>query len=161
LKSISHLDELKTIEVSTQVFANLVGLSTRRIQQLRELGLPFNRRGRLNLVEGYQWLLQYQKPGAESLSEAKLRKLSAEANLRELEVGEAEGRLLEKDSVIAAVQGSLLKVKTRLLAIPTKLGHALANELNAASAKNILETEISAALSELSLMYQPPKGKKR
>jgi phage terminase Nu1 subunit (DNA packaging protein) len=161
LKSITHLDELKSIEVSTKVFANLVGLSTRRIQQLRELGLPFNGRGRIHLVEGYQWLLQYQKPETENLSEAKLRKLTAEANLRELEVGEAEGRLLERDAIISAVQSSLLKVKTRLLAIPTKLGHALANELNAASAKNILETEISAALSELSLMYQPPKGKKR
>ena len=159
MKSITHLDELKTIEVSTQVFANLVGLSTRRIQQLRELGLPFNGRGRIHLVEGYQWLLQYQKPETENLSEAKLRKLSAEANLRELEVGEAEGRLLERDAIISAVQSSLLKVKTRLLAIPTKLGHALANELNAASVQHVLETEISAALSELALMYHPKRKK--
>ena len=154
------MDELKSIEVSTQVFANLVGLSTRRIQQLRELGLPFNGRGRIHLVDGYQWLLQYQKPEAENLSEAKLRKLSAEANLRELEVGEAEGRLLEKDSVIAAVQGSLLKVKTRLLAIPTKIAGSLANEASASITKSILERELHAALTELSMMYQP-KRKKR
>jgi phage terminase Nu1 subunit (DNA packaging protein) len=159
LKSITHLDELKSIEVSTLVFANLVGLSTRRIQQLRELGMPFNGRGRIHLVEGFQWLLRYQKPEAESLSEAKLRKLTAEANLRELEVGEAEGRLLERDAIISAVQSSLLKVKTRLLAIPTRLGHALANEPSAASVQHILETEISAALSELSLMYQPKRKK--
>ena len=103
MKSITHLDELKSIEVSTQVFANLVGLSTRRIQQLRELGLPFNGRGRIHLVDGYQWLLQYQKPETESLQEAKLRKLSAEANLREIELKETEGHLINRQEIIKAI----------------------------------------------------------
>jgi len=81
----------------------------------------------------------------------------AGTQLAELELGQQQVQLVKREEIIAAVQSSLLKIKTRLLAIPTKLGHALANELNAASAKNILETEICAALSELSLMYQPKR----
>ena len=160
MKSVTHLDELKTIEVSTQVFANLVGLSTRRIQQLREVGLPFNRRGRLNLVEGYQWLLRYQKPEAESLSEAKLRKLSAEANLREIELKETEGHLINRQEIIKTIQKSLLQLRNRLLSIPTKLSPVLAVEANAALTKNILEDEIHKALTELSVMQFQPQTKK-
>ena len=160
MKSITHLDELKTIEVSTLVIANLVGMSTRRIQHLREDGLPFNRRGRLNLVDGYQWLLQYQKPEAESLSEAKLRKLSAEANLREIEWKETEGHLINRQEIIEAIQKSLLQLRNRLLSIPTKLSPVLAVEANAALTKNILEDEIHKALTELSVMQFQPQTKK-
>ena len=160
MKSRTHLDELKSIEVSTQVFANLVGLSTRRIQQLRELGLPFNGRGRIHLVDGYQWLLQYQKPETESLQEAKLRKLSAEANLTEIELKETEGQLINRQEIIEAIQKSLLQLRIRLLSIPTKLSPVLAVEANAALTKNILEDEIHKALSELSMMQFQPQSKK-
>ena len=161
MKSRTHLGELKAIEVSTQVFANLVGLSTRRIQQLRELGLPFNGRGRIHLVAGYEWLLRYQKPETESLQEAKLRKLSAEANLREIELKETEGHLINRQEIIEAIQKSLLQLRIRLLSIPTKLSPVLAVEANAALTKNILEDEIHKALSELSLMQFQPQTKKQ
>jgi hypothetical protein len=48
-------------------------------------------------------LLRYQKPETESLQAAKLCKLSAEANLTEIELKEPEGQLINLQEIIEAI----------------------------------------------------------
>jgi len=105
-------------------------------------------------------LLRYQKPETESLQKAKLRKLSAEENLTDIELKETEGQLINRQEIIEAIQKSLLQLRIRLLSIPTKLSPVLAVEANAALTKNILEDEIHKALTELSVMQFKPQTKK-
>ena len=95
-----------------------------------------------------------------SLQKAKLRKLSAVANLREIELKETEGHLINRQEIIEAIQKSLLQLRIRLLSIPTKLSPALAVGANAALTKNILEDEIHKTLTELSVMQFQPQTKK-
>jgi hypothetical protein len=48
-------------------------------------------------------LLRFQKPETGSLQEAKLRKLSTEVNLIEIELKETEGQLINRQEIIKAI----------------------------------------------------------
>ena len=92
--------------------------------------------------------------------EARQRRLSAQAQLTELELGQQQGQLVKREEIIEAIQKSLLQLRNRLLSIPSKLSPALAVEASAALTKSILEDEIHKALTELSVMQFQPQTKK-
>jgi len=48
-------------------------------------------------------LLRFQKPETEGLQKAKLRKLSAEENLTEIELKETEGQLINRQEIFEAI----------------------------------------------------------
>ena len=93
--------------------------------------------------------------------EARQRRLSAQAQLTELELGQQQGQLVKCEEIIEAIQKSLLQLRNRLLSIPSKLSPALAVEASAALTKSILEDEIHKALTELSVMQFQPQTKKQ
>jgi len=64
-------------------------------------------------------LLRYQKPETESLQKAKLRKLSAEENLTDIELNETEGQLINRQEIFEVIQKSLLQLRNRMLSIPS------------------------------------------
>ena len=153
-------EQLSDIEVATKTFAEILGLTSRRVQQLRAEGLPYTERNQIRLLAGLQWYLTQQQKPPIDLMEARQRRLSAQAQLAELELGQQQGHLINRQEIIEAIQKSLLQLRNRLLSIPTKLSPVLAVEANAALTKNILEDEIHKALTELSVMQFQPQTKK-
>lgn len=89
-----------------------------------------------------------------TLDEARTRKLSAEAELAEIELAKAKGDLVPAALVIAAWEEVLRAMKAKLLAIPSKAAPVLAAEDNPGEVQKLLDTEIEEALNELS-NYQP------
>lgn len=89
-----------------------------------------------------------------TLDEARTRKLTAEAELAEIELAKAKGDLVPTEMVIKAWIDVLSAMKAKLLAIPSKAAPVLAAEDNPGEVQKLLDSELEEALNELS-NYQP------
>lgn len=89
-----------------------------------------------------------------TLDEAKGRKMTAEAEMAELELARIRGELVKTDDVVRAWDDVLRAMRAKLLAIPTKLASAVSHESDPNLCKSIMDKEIEDALHELA-NYQP------
>ena len=97
----------------------------------------------------------------EGFEEARTRKTTAEADIKEMEVAQAAGSLIPVDEVVSAWTDILANLKAKLLAIPVKTAPLVLNEDNLRAIETLIENQIHEALHELS-QYDPSKnGKKR
>jgi hypothetical protein len=83
------------------------------------------------------------------------RKEFAQAQLRELEVAERRGELVNAAEVEIFVCGMIEMCKTTLLAIPRELSDRLALEDDPVACEELMANSIRSALVHLS-EYQPP-----
>ncbi|MDX1372832.1 MAG: hypothetical protein R3321_10200 [Nitrososphaeraceae archaeon] len=94
---------------------------------------------------------KFKNQSEESVREAKERKLIAEANkeeamakLKQLEVAEKEGTLINAEIAAAGWSEQVIKTKFKILAIPRTLAAQLSNETNS----DIIEIRITEALNQ-------------
>jgi len=91
-----------------------------------------------------------------SLDEARKRKLSAEAELQELEQKKQKGILIPLELIEQQWSSIVHNKKKKLRSIPNKLAPILAVESNIEVCKNLLNKEIHLALDELSKNKEVP-----
>jgi hypothetical protein len=91
---------------------------------------------------------------AQTYEEARTRKISAEAEIAELELAKIRGTLCLTDDVVKAWETVLHACKAKFLSLPTKVAPVVANESDVAVVKDYMENAIREALLELS-NYQP------
>lgn len=91
-----------------------------------------------------------------SLDEARKRKLSAEAELQELELKKQKGILIPLDLIEQQWSSIVHSCKQKMRSIPNKLAPILAVESNIEVCKNLLNKEIHLALDELSKNKEVP-----
>jgi len=89
-----------------------------------------------------------------SYDEARTRKLSAEAEIAELELAKIRGTLCMTEDVVKAWESVLHACKAKFLSLPTKVAPVVANESDTSKVKNVIEQAIREALTELA-NYQP------
>jgi len=144
--------------INTKRLAEILGMTERRVQQLaaenvfKKIG-----RGKFQLIDSVQNYLSYQldlerkkfNKNDMAINEARRRREQAEAFLKEMEVGTRRGELLEKEDVMKSWQKILSIVKTRLLALPSKLSPQLVGLDTVNEIKSKLDEEIDRALNEL------------
>ena len=99
--------------------------------------------------------------GAESSGETKsdseCRKLRAQADLAEIEVGKALGQLVEKDAIREEWGRILTALRARLLAIPTECAREL-GDADAVDCERILRDAIHAVLADVAGGVAEPPG---
>jgi len=83
-----------------------------------------------------------------SLDEAKLRKARAEAHLAELELARQRGESISRDFFHRFITAANARVRSRLLAVPNKLGSRVPLEVRG-QVVEATRTEIHDALNEL------------
>lgn len=86
----------------------------------------------------------------ENLAAASLRKESAQADLKELELRERTGELLPRTQVIEKLSNLVSSARTRILGMGSRLGPHVAIESDPAACKVLIDAEAFEALSELS-----------
>lgn len=86
--------------------------------------------------------------------EARARKVTAEAEIAELELAKVKGELVVADDVIKAWSDTLMGMKAKIMAIPSKAAPIMAAEDTAGGCQKILEELVREALEELS-NYDP------
>ena len=95
--------------------------------------------------------------GVQSGSEydiARTRKVTAEAEITELELAKINGELVSAEDVVNAWSDTLAVLKSRLITIPSKAAPLVATEESAGACQKIIDDLIREALDELA-NYNP------
>ena len=148
-----------------KVIASLFDITERRVQQLVAQGvIPKTERGRYELfpaVQGYIKFLRERKlsEAVVSLDEARQRKLAAEAELAEIELAKARADVVRIDDVARQWDAILSGVRTRLLALPTKVAPMVAVENDQSIVKEMIEDGVYSALGELAAGLSDSAGR--
>lgn len=97
-----------------------------------------------------QWQARQQsEPEDSDINAATLRKIVAEAGIKELQLAQKRGQVVAISDVQSTLEQHNTIVKQRLLSIPGKLTPRLAATSDKRKVKTLLEDELVAALSEL------------
>jgi phage terminase Nu1 subunit (DNA packaging protein) len=136
--------------------ADIFGVTTRTIDTWQKEGLPVvavpGRPCQFDTVKAIEWRLA--KIGAadgEDLdyNREKARLTKAQADKAEMEAEELRENLIPADEVAKEWGDICATIRTRLLAIPTKLAHKLANIRKISEAEELLREAIHQALEEI------------
>lgn len=146
-----------SIQVGT--LARLLMVSPRRVQQLAADGtIPKPSRGSYDLtlsVQGYIRFLQSHAAGNASQVKdkdyhaAKARKMSAEADLAEMEAAKMRADLVPADAVRSHLVQVATEVKTRILNVPQRVAPTLQGETDERKIKATLTEELTQALAAI------------
>lgn len=138
-----------------KTICKLLDLSERRVQQLSAEGvIPRAERGRYELEAAIRGYVHYLRDrsldgGVVSLEEARKRKIAAEAELAEIELAKARADVVAIDDVAKQWDTILANVRTRFLALPTKVAPMVAPETDQSLVKEFIEDAVHTALGEL------------
>jgi len=138
-----------------KTIARLLDLSERRVQQLsREGVIPRSDRGRYELVGAVQGYIRYLRDrsldvGVISIDVARQRKTAAEAEMAEIELARARADVVAIDDVQKQWDAILSGVRTRMLAVPTKVAPMVAVESDQSLVKEMIADGVHTALGEL------------
>ena len=148
--------------VNQKELAQCLGISSRRVRQLREDGLfELAREGRgYQLEKCIQEYIDY-KVNAETGRRASISKEQIQAEHEEvkmkiskLKLRRLRQELHEAEDVEAFLSAMLLRFKNRLMSCPAKLAMEIAGEMDINTILQTIKKELSAALEELS-EYDP------
>lgn len=164
---------LRSVSYPIKTIAEVLDLTERRIRQLVTDGvIPANKdRGRYELIPTVRayvhWLrdrslygeAKKNKETVISLDEARRRKVTAEAELAELELEKERGEVVDIAETEKAWTDVLMNVRSKMLSMPTTLAAQIAVETDQKLIKELLTTSVENALQELSSIEikQPPE----
>lgn len=148
---VLNSSQVESGKITCEGLALLLGVSERRVQQLE---LPRAKQGVYLLKRSVQEALALKAGNGQSedprLVAEKLRKLTAEAQLKEMELNREKGKLLEAEEVETEWLRLLGTIKARLQAMPATLASAVLGCSDFASAKKVAEAEVRKVLADLS-----------
>ena len=157
----------KDTEVSTKELAIILGLSTRRVQQLIQDGvIDAKSRGRFVLADAVQRYIatrdklfssEEEKTLEKSrhVSEVTLRK--AKSDIAKMEADELRGKLHRSEDVKAMTADLIYTLRNYLIALPGRVAVDLAAASTAPECAEILKKETHQMMSEMSRYRYDPK----
>lgn len=139
--------------MSTGLIALVFGMSTGRIRQFVSEGMPKNGHNRFNLPACVQWYIENQKdlltiPDADT-KKHRARLLKAKADKLELEVQEKKKRLIDIDEAELIWTNHIVRAKTKMLSMPSKLAPLLADMSEPADIQEEVKRLVYEVLDEL------------
>lgn len=160
-QNMTKHQEIFTEHVLTpQQLAWLAGVSPARISQMKKEAFPppANDDGQFPIVAAGAWLREFavRRVRGDVKGDPKLdanmqlaRKNAALADKTELENAQRRGELIEADSVKAEWETILMRVRTKLLQIPSMAAPVVSIETDPVEIQKIIDDHIRDALSEL------------
>lgn len=146
------IEDRQAMVVSADQMGVIVDLTPRRLAQLAAEGMPKAGRNGYPLVATVRWVIEYWRKRAvqSPLSEGRRRKIEADAGAAELDLALKRGKLADIESLAYAHGRSCARLRTRLLAIPSKLAPQAHRTKTIAEIEAMIRREITEALEELS-----------
>lgn len=148
--------------VNRERLAEVLGCSLRTIDEFKRQGMPGEAPKRpgdqwkFDTAASVEWLRQRERQSALGEiatideSEAKRRKLAAEAAMAELDLAKAEEQAVSLQDFAKAWSGMIGSARAKLLGLGSKLGPGLAIIDDAAECRSAVDAGIGEALQELS-----------
>ena len=144
------------MEVATDVLANCLGITPRRVQLLAKQGAVVKlRRGVYDLEKSVQSYITYKLESLEVSQEQKsLDEIRADherwkMRKTQLAVRLLEGKLHRAEDVERVWSQSAAAVRSRLLGIPVKAAPQVAGMEDAGEIQQVLQREVAEALNEI------------
>ena len=144
------------MEVATDVLANCLGITPRRVQLLAKQGAVVKlRRGVYDLEKSVQSYITYKleslEEGQEQKSLDEIRADHERWKMRktQLAVRLLEGKLHRAEDVERVWSQSAAAVRSRLLGIPVKAAPQVAGMEDAGEIQQVLQREVAEALNEI------------
>jgi len=147
--------------VAVKQLATILNLTTARIHQLVQEGLPKKLRGKYDQDECTGWYIRYLQalvekkaivdPGGEVLAnerESRLRLLKADADLREIELARERGQLVTIEEVEKELADLILSSKARIMGVAPRVAPDLVGE----TSRVMVQAKIEKALKEALLI---------
>lgn len=143
--------------------ARILGLSSQRVAVLIKEGMPYEKQAKkgearweFNTHDVIQWLVAREKDkilarttGAATLTDEKRRHTSAAATLKEIELAQKRGSIVNIEDVGDVWERMCSDLRSRIMAVPGRIAQECASK-PAAAIERILKKEVSETLSELS-----------
>ena len=161
----------------SKVFADLFGVTTRRIEQLKTEGIiegsgKPTRYDLLPTIRAYIKYLSDKAYGREqkkSVAELEEQKMQAEteikqhkARIAEMQVSELEGTMHRAEDVEAVTTDLVYTIRSMLMALPGRLAVDVAETKTAAEASEVIRAEVYKVLEELTqYKYNPDEYARR
>lgn len=150
----AEVKDLPSLPCTTADLAFLFGFtSLRRVQQLVTDGVIVKSGKDFILGDAVRSYCDYLKgagsQGSADLEAQRTRLVKAQADKQEIAVQLLLGDLLPAPAVLRAWSDLITVMKTRMLALPTKLSQRLVSVNDSAEIKSTLEIEVKAALEDL------------
>jgi hypothetical protein len=136
---------------SISALAVELGRDRRTIAQACANLTPVGRQGKAELYRMSDVVVALTPAGTQSgtIDEARIRKITADAALAELQLERERGEVVRIEDVAKAIGDEYAAVRAKLLSIPTKLAPRIALEDGEAACRDLLAREITEALNEL------------
>lgn len=153
--------DISGVTVSAQVLSQIIGVTDRRIRQLAEENILVRvSKGRYNLMESVKNYILTLKVAMDSdgrdnpdgelvLEEEKALYERVKRHIAELKLQVMKGELHKSADVERVMTDMLVAVRTRLLAIPSKLAPILVSRNDIGFVKDTVNKEILEVLNEL------------
>jgi phage terminase Nu1 subunit (DNA packaging protein) len=137
------------------------GITDRWVHRLVESGMPKTSHGKYDLLICYRWYVHFlqaavrkrslftEADGEKSLAQERLRRLAAEADLKEIELAKQRGQLIALDDIEKTLTDLVLTTKACIMAIAPRLAPELVGETSRVVIQAKLEKALKEALSYL------------
>ncbi len=136
--------------------AKVLSVSLRSIERFKKEGLPYVAKRGYPLIECLKWYnnrLRNNEDGP-TIVDQKLRKLTAEADLLEIELAKSQGSVVAFDEISRLIIESHVALKNVFLGLPGRLAMDLAAETDAAVVRDKLMYEIKSAMNDASNRFR-------
>lgn len=136
---------------TSKAVADWLGLTERRVRQLRDAGIiREDRPGLYDMKQTVKAYLAYLRGNTGDLNQQRAELTQAKKELAKLELDERRGELHRTADVEQALTTMVMNFRTKIMSIPAKLAKTLAGISDNAEVYDILKKETDEALAELS-----------
>jgi phage terminase Nu1 subunit (DNA packaging protein) len=141
--------------------ARALNLDERRVQQLVKQGMPREQRGRYDAMKCMLWYIRFLQAtleksaistdprGAATERQARVRKIRADADMKELELARVQAGLVSIEDVARAAADLVGVTKARVMAIAPRLAPELLGETSRVMVQAKLEKALKETLAQL------------
>ena len=143
----------KSVCVTVYELANILKLSTQRVQMLAKHGMPKHARGKYPLIACVRFYIDYlrkqlEEHASEALLQEKIRLVRARARIEEIKAKQIEENSIEIEAAKQEMLRLVNFIREELLNLPGQLAIELENK-NAAQAKKILKTRLQESMNRI------------
>ena len=156
-RTYSVIDDIAQMKSTLRDIQLLLGISSSEAKRLNDESIiKKNARGEYDLlysIKGYIGYLQVRAGSRSGVSadygEERARLTKAQADKAEMDAAVMAGKLVEVDQLVSQWEMMLTAVKTKILAMPSKLAPVLADEDQPGIIQEVIDTYMREALEEL------------
>ena len=131
--------------------AAMLDVSPRRIRQLSDEGtIVKSGPGEYELHASVLGYIRKSASGGDGYEADRARKMKADADMAEIEAAKAASKLVESRPIERTWMAAIIGAKTRLMALPARIGPQTVIQPTAQAATELIRKEMMDALAELS-----------